>query len=147
MNSGSDNKDCITREDFVRLLFDKDPKELAGLIPSENLYYASEEIDRRSAAALIHIFLREIHKEPDITDITPASILRDLYDCRVCVDHIAQVYLKGIMESFDYKELSKTGKAGEFLLFDGLKKVTSKEAAEYRDRVLNRAQRLKNPTK
>ena len=137
----------MTREAFVRLLFDKGPEDLTGLIPSENLYLKDEDMDRKSAATLIHIFLREVLKEPDETDIEPASILRDLYDCRVCVNHIAQVYLKGIMEAFDYPELSKTGRRGEFLLFNGSEKVTREVAEDYRDRALKRAKRLKNPTK
>ena len=32
-------------------------------------------------------------------DISGAKDLKDLYDCRVCANHIAQVYLRGIMDA------------------------------------------------
>ena len=48
----------------------------------------------------------------DIGDISQAYKLKDLFDCRVCANHVAQVYLRGIM---DAKNLMKEG---EFLCFD-----------------------------
>ena len=42
-------------------------------------------------------------------DITPAYVLKDLFDCRTCANHIAAVYLNGIMDSV---------KLGELTIFD-----------------------------
>lgn len=54
--------------------------------------------ERRHIALAVHEYLRDVLGESDEPDIAPASVLKDLFDCRVCVQHIAQVYLKGIME-------------------------------------------------
>ena len=139
--------ETITRREFVRLLFEREPEELSTVIPAENLAFGEEATDRKTAAVLLHIFLLTELKEPDESDISGASILRDLYDCRVCVNHIAQVYLKGIMEACDYRELSKTGEPGDFLLFDGNKTITSEEAKTCRARALGSLPRLKNSAK
>ena len=98
----------MTREAFVRLLFDKAPEDLTGLIPSENLYLKDEDMDRKSAATLIHIFLREVLKEPDEASDGPSRrVLRDIYDCRVCANHVAQVYDKGIMDAYFFEDESQ----------------------------------------
>jgi hypothetical protein len=54
-------------------------------------------LNRQTAARIIHQFMVvELHV-PDIADISAAEKLRDLYTCRVCANHIAQVYARGIM--------------------------------------------------
>ena len=45
-------------------------------------------------------------------DMSGAKGLKDLYDCRVCANHIAQVYMRGIMDAKDLK------RDGGFLWFD-----------------------------
>ena len=55
-------------------------------------------LERRSAARIIHQFLKLECGERDEADWEAAKVLLDLYDCRVCVNHVAQVYVKGIME-------------------------------------------------
>lgn len=54
-------------------------------------------LERRTAAHIIHYILLNILKETDEQDITMAFELKDIYECKVCLQHIAQVYLKGIM--------------------------------------------------
>ena len=53
---------------------------------------------RKDVVRIVHAFLRTELREPDEIDITPAYVLQDLLDCRVCAGHIMQVYVKGIMD-------------------------------------------------
>ena len=54
---------------------------------------------RKTAARLVHEWLLSVRGEPDEPDIGPALVLADIYDCHACVDHIGQVYVKGIMDA------------------------------------------------
>lgn len=64
---------------------------------------------RQKAACLTHEWLLNVKKEQDEADISAASRLRDLYDCHTCVNHVAQMYVKGIMpgngDSFGMREV------------------------------------------
>lgn len=55
-------------------------------------------LDRRTAARIIHQFMKIEMHIPDETDISQAENLKDLYTCRVCANHIAQVVVKKIMQ-------------------------------------------------
>lgn len=55
-------------------------------------------LDRRTAARIVHQFMKIEMHIPDETDISKAEKLKDLYTCRVCVNHIAQVVVKKIMQ-------------------------------------------------
>ena len=55
-------------------------------------------LDRRTAARIIHQFMKIEMHIPDETDISQAEKLKDLYTCRVCANHIAQVVVKKIMQ-------------------------------------------------
>ncbi len=79
------------------------------------------ELKRIDAAIMIHKYLRDVLGIPDLTDISGADVLRDLYDCRKCVNHIAQVYLRGLMKALEYP----AGEGGSIILFDA-QKVTGK---------------------
>jgi len=65
--------------------------------------YADDyEIERRNAASIVHIFMRDelaIKDEERPEEIKKASKLCDLYDCRVCVAGITQVYVRNIMDA------------------------------------------------
>ncbi len=76
-----------------------------GLIEESDILHADEPIDRGSAARLLHIFIRDLCNIQDERDITAAYELMDLFDCRICAGHIAQVYVKGIMEAADIDEV------------------------------------------
>lgn len=55
-------------------------------------------LDRRTAARIVHQFMKIEMHIPDETDISQAENLKDLYTCRVCANHIAQVVVKKIMQ-------------------------------------------------
>ena len=87
-------------------------------------YVAGDLLDRRGAARITHLFIRDVFGIKDLDNIDPAEILRDLYDCRVCVNHIAQIYLRGIMDAVEMK-----GASGDtFYIFDGKGNVSSRDA-------------------
>lgn len=54
-------------------------------------------LNRQTAARIVHLFLLIECGVQDLPDITPATTLKDLYTCRVCANHIAQLYCRGIM--------------------------------------------------
>ena len=56
---------------------------------------ADKPLIRSQAARIIHEFLKKELHEPDEPDWGDAGRLKDLYDCHVCVNHIAQVVLRG----------------------------------------------------
>ena len=113
----------ISIGDFIRLLKDSyDMEDVSfesfrkrGWIEEE----AEEMLDRRTAAMLIHLFMRDMLGIEDIRNINEAYKLRDLFDCRVCAGHIAQVYLRGIIDA----EM-----IGDMYIFDSFRGVTSEEA-------------------
>ena len=111
----------MTREQFIlRLLevFDEDSVNVFsdglnnGWLEYEDKLYKDDEITRKNIARIIHMFLLKEKGITDIQDISKAGELKDLYDCRVCANHVAQVYLRDIMSA---KELSVNG---GFLWFD-----------------------------
>ena len=75
----------------------------------------AEKMRRLDAALMLHKYLLEVAGIPDLEDISAAAVLKDLYDCRKCVAHIAQVYLRGLMTAVRYP--LPGGK--ELLVFDG----------------------------
>lgn len=85
------------------------------VIDNQDYLHPDDYITRRAAARIIHHTLLYLLDEIDENDITPANILVDLYDCRTCVLHIAQVYCKKIMEAKTIID-NKTNK--EYVIFD-----------------------------
>ncbi len=77
---------------------------------------------RGDLAKMIHLYIKNVKGINDLNDISKAAVLKDLYDCRVCVDHIAQVYLRGIMDAFFI-----LGKPEGLCIFDRERKVTHEE--------------------
>ena len=111
----------MTREQFIKRLlevFGEDTGDdfLNGLengwLEFEDKLYHEDEINRKNIARIIHMYLLKVKGISDLHDISKAGELRDLYDCRVCANHVAQVYLRDIMSA---KELSVNG---GFLWFD-----------------------------
>ncbi|MBE5872906.1 MAG: rhodanese-like domain-containing protein [Lachnospiraceae bacterium] len=84
-------------------------------------------ISRKSAARIVHQFMRFELKETELLDISPAGELQDLYDCRSCVMHVAQVYCKGIMDGLPFGE--------ESLIFGMEETVWDDECAEILERL------------
>ena len=77
-------------------------------------------LDRRTAARIVHQFMKIEMHIPDEKDISKAEILKDLYTCRVCANHIAQVVVKNII-------LPVLSPDGQTYIFDSLAIVTKKE--------------------
>lgn len=98
--------------------FDLRPDNVFGLgqergwLEYEDELFCNDQITRKQMARIIHMFLLKEKGISDIPDISRAEVLRDLYDCRVCAGHVAQVYLRGIMDAV------KLDKEGKVLFFD-----------------------------
>ena len=84
----------------------------AGWLEEADQLYPDAAISRKNVARILHQYLLKVRNISDIGDISEAYKLKDLFDCRICANHVAQVYLRGIM---DAKNLMKEG---EFLWFD-----------------------------
>ena len=84
----------------------------AGWLEEADQLYPDAAISRKNVARILHQYLLKVRNIPDIGDIYEAYKLKDLFDCRICANHVAQVYLRGLM---DAKNLMKEG---EFLWFD-----------------------------
>ena len=101
-------------------------KRLFPLFNAENFTdsYADEDLlTRKICAVILHGYLQRTLKEKDEIDISPAMVLKDIYDCRICANHIAQVYVKGIME--------EGKRVADIVLFDLDKNVSGEEAEGY----------------
>lgn len=88
-------------------------------------------LNRQTAARIVHLFMKIECGIPDISDISPASQLKDLYTCRVCAEHIAQVYVRNIMNA---QKINKRGEPdfsdSPLLIFNHLGPVTKLEALQ-----------------
>lgn len=72
----------------------------AGWLEEQDVLSKNDLLTRKTLARILHNFIRlELH-EADVTDWHAAQKLQDLYDCRTCVNHIAQIYVKGILDGF-----------------------------------------------
>lgn len=78
-------------------------------VEEQDLINKEKQIDRKNAARILHMYLLNELSIKDVKDITPAYVIKDLFDCRVCANHIAQIYLRGLMEPI---------KIGEICMFD-----------------------------
>lgn len=94
------------------------------------LFENERKITGNNAARLVHEYLLRELKEPDEPDISGAFVLKDITDCNTCINHIAQVYLKGIIIPI---------KPDEF----GVRKLIGfEEAAEIEERLFNKEKRV-----
>lgn len=101
-----------------------------GIIEDYDLTHVSNPIERRSAARIVHEVLLTEFGEKDESEWSAAENLRDLYSCRTCVLHIAQMYVKGIMLGREHN------------IFDVAGSLTRAEAEEILVRILDREQRI-----
>ena len=91
-------------------------------------------LNRQIAARIIHQFMVvELHV-PDLAEISAAEKLRDLYTCRVCANHIAQVYARGIMGAEEVL-LGDAVAAQNNLIFNHLGRMSFNEAREAMERL------------
>lgn len=94
-----------------------------GFIEDVDERFSEKLLDKRTAARIIHTFMLKKLKIQDLTDISSAEVLKDLYTCHTCVNHIAQVFLRKII---DAEEVSD-GK-NIVLIFNVTKTLSRKEA-------------------
>ncbi len=116
----------VSLQEFLTLLLISDDAindaHNSGLIDLYMSEHADDMIFRKDAAKILHLYLKNICQVKDEEDISPAAVLKDLYDCRVCADHIAQVFIKGIMKGHDYP--------GGLMIFDPNVEITDAEARD-----------------
>jgi hypothetical protein len=133
----------ITVRDFLKkLLLEEKPEESGnpvddgldsrlqqarqqGWVEDQDIHALDEAVDRRTAARILHMYRRKVLGISDVPDISQAYNVRDLFDCRVCANHIAQMVLQGIMEPVQ---------VGDMTIFDVYRKLTEEEAESYIDR-------------
>ncbi len=82
-----------------------------GWLEAEDEISKDRPLTRKKAARIFHMYLLKVLHVNDL-DISGAKDLRDLYDCRICANHIAQAYMRGIMNARELK------RDGGFLWFD-----------------------------
>lgn len=110
----------MTTDEFLNLLCQKAGIESEGIyakgrkegwLEAEDEVFKDQPVTRKNVARICHMYLQKVMKVNDL-DISGAKELKDLYDCRVCANHVAQVYMRGIMDAKNIK------RDGEFLWFD-----------------------------
>jgi len=140
-------EDFVTTEQFVKMIFRsyKEGTDLSGddwlkeyldyalhkgIIEDYDITNLYKPIERRAAARIVHEVLLTEYSEKDEVEWSAAEKLVDLYSCRTCVRHIAQVYVKGII----------LGRKNN--VFDVKGHITVSEAEEIVKRMLNRDKRM-----
>lgn len=87
--------------------------------------HPENHLNRQTAARILHEFLRIECGLDDLQDISSATKIKDLYTCRVCTNHIAQVCARGLMHPQEIQTSEK-----EELIFNHLQLVQKKEVQE-----------------
>ena len=87
---------------------------LHGIFSEEQLHAPAT---RRDAARILHIFLLQLLKLPD-EDWGEYAKLKDIYDCRICANAIAQVCVRNLMQPISRTE------------FGSLHPLSEKEASD-----------------
>ena len=139
------NTEYISVSEFVTTLYGITDKNRApGDIPSiayserwleaQDISGTDNNIKRSDTARILHLFIREKLQLKDLPDISGAEVLKDLYDCRICANHIAQVYLRGIMKPITIQSSPDR----DFLIFDSKAYLTKNDA----ERILSALERF-----
>ncbi|WP_026504912.1 hypothetical protein [Butyrivibrio sp. NC3005] len=105
-----------------------------SLIDEYDFSHPEENLLRKNAARLIHIYMRDKMHQKDERDISKALNLRDIYDCRVCMNHIAQVYTKGIIEAIEIPGISSKENE-KFRIFAGSYEAEDEDIEKWMDAV------------
>ena len=87
--------------------------------------HPENHLNRQTAARILHEFLRIECGLDDLQNISSATKLKDLYTCRVCTNHIAQVCARGLMHPQEIQTSEK-----EELIFNHLQLVQKNEVQE-----------------
>lgn len=92
--------------------------------------HPENHLNRQTAARILHEFLRIECGFDDLQNISSATKLKDLYTCRVCTNHIAQVCARGLMHPQEIQTSEK-----EELIFNHLEVMKKSEALEILQKV------------
>ena len=92
--------------------------------------HPEKPLNRQTAARILHDFLRIECGLNDLQDITSATQLKDLYTCRVCTNHIAQVCARGLMHP---QEIQTSEKKEQ--IFNHLEVMKKSEVQEILEKV------------
>ena len=92
-------------------------------------------LTRKICATILHLYLQKVLHEKDEIGIEKAYFIKDLFDCRVCANHIAQICLKGIMQPCKLAE--------DLFLFHLEEEIDEEESELYLLRANNIENRLK----
>ena len=116
----------ITIKEFVILLSQKDLSygHARGWLEDQDERFGENFLDRRTAARILHRYMKIELGVPDLADVSAANVLADLYTCRVCVNDVAQIFTRGIMES---SQVERDGKIFEIFDMGGLVSKTDAE--------------------
>ncbi len=130
--------DKMTEKAFFDYLIERYMEESGQDLPLDGLGYYLEyfldnyppeklelKLTKKICARLIHEFMLNVLQIPDV-DWKRAGNLKDIYDCRVCANAIAQVYERGIMDEasenvFGLNELVSDDEAQKYV--DALMKM------------------------
>lgn len=158
--ANADVEDKVTTEQFVKMIVRSikgnieptrddstsgylDYALYKGLIEDYDMTSLSKPIERRSAARIVHEALLTELLERDEVKWSAAEKLIDLYSCRTCVMHIAQVYVKGIMlgrenNVFDVKGNMTVSEVEEIVvrMLDRGKRIPQTEDKAFRSKLL-----------
>lgn len=93
-----------------------------GWLLDQDERFCDSPLDKRTAARITHDFMRIELKLPDLTDVSGAEKLKDLYTCHTCVNHVSQIYLRGLLPA---EEVEVNGET--VLIFNMLKLLTKRE--------------------
>ena len=107
-----------------------------NVIDNQDYLHPDDYITRKAAARILHHTLLYLLEEIDVSDIQRANVLVDLYDCRTCVLHIAQVYCKGIMVS---KTITDKSSGKTFEIFDMNSDIEHEEMNQILSKIWNRS--------
>lgn len=93
---------------------------------------SNEPLLRKQAAKIVHVYMKEVLGISDETNSEKRKVamqLKDIYDCKSCVEDIVQVYSRGIMDvAYDISEL-------EIKVFGGNEEITKKETVNICERI------------
>lgn len=90
-----------------------------GWIEDFDIVHKNEPITKQSLCRITHLYMKKVLNIVDEDDWQSATKLLDLYDCRTCVIHIAQMYVKGIVKSKSATEFGNN----DFISLDEAKEI------------------------
>lgn len=98
---------------------------LKGWLEDQDEYAPDAFLDKRTCARILHQFMKIELGIPDLEEVSQAFLLKDIYTCRVCTNHVAQIYCRRIMEG---EEIDFAGE--NQLIFNMTRLLSEEEVTE-----------------